>query len=322
MTNIHYLPFINNNDAIVWRQSLEQSFINAHQDDYNRLNAARSNGTAEDDLNDIKRELQCKWFMQLNKEIYEKLGAKLQNLPVNETVIAALPEFFWRNINDNKKHERDIANYGKSFSYEVKQIWENSKPSDEYSFQNLTAKYPNLILFAGTIWRKKDNVIRNSLPIFANGNFFGQWPKRNLSGIDGLGDNIPLSPTFDMNKVDKVTVHWTKPDFDPTDLTMPMITFNNLTIGLDICLDFIVPGSRSADLLFPTVPDIHLLIAGGMPVDNNNAANINASRLFLRCDAMEYWTNASYQNISLGGPMTAVLAPAAGELFASISLII
>ena len=122
-------------------------------------------------LNNTKKELQCKWFVKLNEEIYKKLDAKLADIPDDETVIAAMPEFFWRNINDNQKHTdpHEIINYGKSFSYEVKEIWPDSKPEDEYSFQKLTTRYPNLILFAGTVWWKKDDLIRNSIPIFANG---------------------------------------------------------------------------------------------------------------------------------------------------------
>ncbi|PWM64777.1 hypothetical protein, partial [Dielma fastidiosa] len=98
-------------------------------------------------------------------------------------------------------------------------------------------------------------------------------------------------------------------------------TFNGLRIGLDICLDFIVDGSCSRDLL-PTKPDIQLLIAGGMPITNENEAYINAEKLFLRCDAIEYHINASYQNISQNEALKTVIAPANEELFARVDLII
>lgn len=322
MTNIHYLPFINNSEAIAWRQNLEQAFMQEHQEGYDRLNAARADGTADDDLNDIKRELQCKWFVRLNEEIYKKLDAKLAGIPNDETVIAAMPEFFWRNINDNRKHTdpHEIINYGKSFSYEVKEIWANSKQEDEYSFQKLTTKYTNLILFAGTVWWKKDDLIRNSIPIFANGQYEGQWSKANLSSIDGLGGPIANCP--DLNKIDKRAIHWQPQKVNDADkLPLPEVTFNGLRIGLDICLDFIVDGLCSRDLL-PTKPDIHLLIAGGMPITNENKAYINAEKLFLRCDAIEYHINASYQNISQNEALKTVSAPANEELFARVDLII
>ena len=45
MTNIHYLPFINNSEAIAWRQNLEQAFMRDHKNDYERLHAARADST-------------------------------------------------------------------------------------------------------------------------------------------------------------------------------------------------------------------------------------------------------------------------------------
>ena len=322
MTNIHYLPFINNSEAIAWRQNLEQAFMRDHKNDYDRLNAARADSTDIVMLNNTKKELQCKWFVKLNEEIYKKLDAKLADIPDDETVIAAMPEFFWRNINDNQKHTdpHEIINYGKSFSYEVKEIWPDSKPEDEYSFQKLTTRYPNLILFAGTVWWKKDDLIRNSIPIFATGQYIGQWSKANLSSIDGLGGPIIDYPY--LNKIDKRAIHWQPQKVNDADkLPSPEMTFNGLRIGLDICLDFIVDGSCSRDLL-PTKPDIQLLIAGGMPITNENEAYINAEKLFLRCDAIEYHINASYQNISQNEALKTVIAPANEELFARVDLII
>ena len=56
MTNIHYLPFINNSEAIAWRQNLEQAFMRDHKNDYDRLNAARADSTDIVMLNNTKKE--------------------------------------------------------------------------------------------------------------------------------------------------------------------------------------------------------------------------------------------------------------------------
>lgn len=152
-------------------------------------------------------------------------------------MVAALPEFFWRDINDNMKHaDRSdasfIQGYGKPVYPQVLQrltagtlsIAAPPAPAaaSPLTLCELTQKYPNLVVFAGTVWWKKivdasqctflktcesTNIpvgsvksackaavakrekMFNTLPVFHGGSCICLWNKQWISRIDGLGDS-------------------------------------------------------------------------------------------------------------------------------------
>lgn len=254
-------------------------------------------------LHTLKEKRQEKWikyFMSKVAEIYEE---KLKSLSDDEkdkaqtTIVAALPEFFWCDINDNKKHtdSSDIINYQKP-------IYQNNVWSifdDENDITKLTRDYPNLIFFAGTAkWKQPENENRdkqityNTLFIYHSGNLPVVWGKHYFSSVDGFS-------AFDVNRYTgrHEFINIKNMDGGSTSLNCPVVNFNGIDFVYDICLDFIMNnngtsgGPLSKDLCSNITLNnsINVLIAGGMPFSNNQNAtnsitNMN-SDIILRCDA-------------------------------------
>lgn len=286
-----FLPFINGNKAKTWRSSLEQSFIadegasltaeinNIRQDDKLKLNNKEE---YIEQLHAKKSARQIMWLKKLAAETESIFRAECTKLTGDEldskntTVIAALPEFFWYDINDNDKHKNTekIVNYHKPI-YAANLI--NYLLGHENPLVKLTTDYPNLIFFAGTaIWKyldleNKENIY-NTLMIFGGGKLLKVWTKVNISTIDGFYD-------WSKSKVMKDKIgHGTTND-------IPAVSFNGKTFAFDICLDFsLKPGeSPLSSKLFSGNSDANLLISAGMPVDSTKLS-LMSSPLMFRCD--------------------------------------
>lgn len=283
-----FLPFINGNKAKAWRSSLENSFIvnegaaltakinNIRQDDQLKLN---NKAEYLKKLHAEKSERQIMWLKKLAAETENIFRTECQKLtgdeldPQKTTVIAALPEFFWYDINDNNKHKSDIRNYHKPI-YAANLI--NYLLNTENPLIKLTKDYPNLIFFAGTaMWKYLDSEnkenIYNTLMIFGSGKLLKLWTKVTISTIDGFHD-------WSRSKIMKNKIgHGTTND-------IPSVSFNGKTFVFDICLDFSPkPGEPPlSSKLFSGNSDANVLISAGMSVDNS--LSLINSPLIFRCD--------------------------------------
>lgn len=254
-------------------------------------------------LRSLKEERQQNWIKYLMNRVAEVFEQKLIKLKDDEkeksktTIVAALPEFFWCDINDNAKHSdrSDIINYQKP-------IYINNIASifcAENEISKLTKDYPNLIFFAGTVkWKVPVNEDRsqedtyNTLFIYNSGDLPVMWGKHHFSAIDGFssvnfrytGLNVKRQ-VFDIKSGGEIKGGH------------PKITFNGIDFVYDICLDFIsnkdgfAGGPLSKDICsnISLNNPVNVLIAGGMWFYNNTAA-LNAvanmpSEVVLRCDA-------------------------------------
>ncbi|WP_124100924.1 hypothetical protein [Ruminococcus sp. Marseille-P6503] len=284
-----FLPFLNNSEGKNWRSSLEESFKENEgkslTDEINNIrqeNGLKLNNKEEyiEKLHAKKSARQIIWLDKLAAETErvfrlecEKLtGDKLDSKKT--TVIAALPEFFWYDINDNDKHKTDIINYHKPI-YAANLI--NYLLGNKNPLVKLTADYPNLIFFAGTaMWKYLDpenkEDIYNTLMIFGGGKLLKVWTKVNISTIDGFCD-------LSQSKVMKDKIGY------GTTNGIPAVSFNGKTFVFDICLDFsIEPGeSPLSSKLFSGNSDVNLLISSGMPVDSAKLSLMSSPLLF-RCD--------------------------------------
>lgn len=287
-----------------WRFQLEKDFMAAHTDMTNAINDVRKQKAAMDKVKYInalheKKEIRQKaWMAYLENAVCTELKKAIEELKTKPgydatgMIVAAIPEFFWRDIDDNPKTDKPYANYGRPF-YDAVLMDFMKKPADAAeNFHDLTRNQPNLIVFAGTFWWKipdisgnKDEKYLNTLTVFHSGQVQFTWNKLWVSQIDGAGD-----PGEPKRLDDPINI---KPGSSPAkhdSSFVPLVSFMGKTLSMDICLDFVAGNSARTTPVSKTliqdagkpVPDIHVLIAGGMGLD---PAYIYAGSLFLRCDA-------------------------------------
>ncbi|HEX3021475.1 MAG TPA: hypothetical protein VHP81_03680 [Lachnospiraceae bacterium] len=251
-------------------------------------------------LHCLKMNRQLLWLRRLESftcakinDIIEQEKGRLVNNGETTLNIVALPEFYFIDINDNEKHKDDIVNYSKPFYFDnIKTLLRDSDDHTAPSLASLTID-ENIILLPGTaIWKQinQDDHLQetlfNTLPIFFNGKLQMAWDKVNTSTIDGFYDE---SDILKKNKVPS-SYRSTPSLLTPQSCSMtdPLYSYpvklsdgtnSTITIGFDICLDFLFENLKSLN----TEPMIHILIAAGMPV-SSNADKIYAKNLFLRCD--------------------------------------
>lgn len=297
---IIFLPFVNgssdNADGRKWRKDLEYNFLNdsdikSDTKDINDIRAQK--GTNKEyktdiqryyaDLHAAKAKRQTKWLEKLSAETAARFRSRLDDLteddknPKKCIVVAALPEFFWYDINDNNKHAVDDKHYHKP-------IYENTLYNTLWAQSNALAKltddFPNLIIFAGTaLWKKinqskhEEDNIYNSMFVYCGGKIDTAWTKYHVSNIDGLS----LPEKFRKAYKDRITL-------------IPYIEFWGVRFTYDVCLDFIM--GDNAEPLSTTlckkenkITDVNVLVAAGMPIDNKNLDKIN-SPIILRCDGL------------------------------------
>jgi hypothetical protein len=295
MKKIVFLPFLNDYSGKKWRERLERAFLNNDGGLTETINEIRKKSHTKEDLHTHKIERQEKWLNYLIEQTASLFKVQLEDLPDDDkdpdetTIVAALPEFFWCDINDNNKYKDDIVGYHKPLYIEnaVKYFTESN------AFTELTKTYPNLIIFAGTaMWKvinkndNKDEEIFNSLIVYCGGAYKESITKHHVSVIDGFYGKQEGTYTLLKEKNGESTM----------DIS-PFIEFNGNKFAFDICLDFekgkvpdknnqgkYIKTSLSTQLCKET-PDVNVLIAAGMPVDENNIGNIK-SNILLRCDGL------------------------------------
>lgn len=301
MANIIFMPFTNNKKAASWRNGLEAAFLSGEGKEVTeQINNVRSTkGTRPDEeyyneLHDFKLCRQIKWLNYLLGKTAKIFDEQLKKPAIGsaDVIVAALPEFFWIDINDNDKHNaqgtngESIMNYHKPLYRPCLEVFlKGDNPLAE-----LTSKYPNLIFFAGTaVWKEinyddnTDELMYNSMVLYKEGQYAPSVTKHNVSLIDGFyHENYTLSK-------DKIG------EDDSTDA--PVTEFKRLRFTYDICLDFI--SGTDAQGIPRNVPlstqlcndngindvDINVLIAAGMPVKIGYLPKLKSNCL-LRCDGL------------------------------------
>lgn len=301
MKNIIFMPFINDDDGKKWRTDLEKDFIeNDGAELTEAINTIRGNKQSYKDSNLLqtyyrdlhaqKSKRQEMWIRLLLKKTAELFRTELDKLrdentdPEKTTVVCALPEFFWYDVNDNKKHP-EIINYHKPLYLETA-LGLLTEPNE---LMQLTEDHPNMIFFAGTaMWKKinpddhEDEEIFNSMIVYAGGEYKESITKHRVSGIDGFyGKNFLV-----VDKTGKI---------GESTLNIPPVTvFNGMSFTYDICLDFVCGhvGGQKAPLSTELCSDagigdidVNVLIAAGMPVSPEKLDHIK-SNVLLRCDGL------------------------------------
>ena len=316
-----FLPFINSDkEDQDWRKTCQDNFLG--REDIKNLTAdiekKRSDAPKEDDyknvengkqkyeeavraylneLHSVKSERQESWLRHLVDETAKLFEDKLKELKNELTegefkgsvIVAALPEFFWCDINDNHKHE-DKTSPVKNGKYIIgyhKPLYHHNLKSVLFSennpFKKLTKDNSNLIIFAGTtMWKAinpnnhLDEKIYNTLYIYHSGEIVSEWSKCFVSTIDGFYAD---SAGIDLVK-DKIGSAENRDDL------VPFIDFNGVKFTYDICLDFI-SGSNgqplSTERCKSLKTDVNVLISAGMPIYDKDLTKIN-SPVILRCD--------------------------------------
>ncbi|MDE6591583.1 MAG: hypothetical protein K2K57_00775 [Oscillospiraceae bacterium] len=300
MANIFFMPFTNNANAVSWRNNLETAFLNGEgkevTEQINNVRSAKKTYASEEkyynELHDFKLCRQIKWLNHLlgkTAEIFDKQLEKLTSSSA-DVIVAALPEFFWIDINDNHKHNEQGTNGGSIMNYHkplyrpcLEVFLKGDNPLAE-----LTSKYSNLIFFAGTaVWKEinyddhTDELMYNSMVLYKEGRYVPSVTKHNVSTIDGFfHDHYTLSK----DKAGK-----------DTGTEAPVTDFMGLRFTYDICLDF----KCVRDARGNTVPlstqlcndnginnvDVNVLIAAGMPVSPAYLPTLKSNCL-LRCDGL------------------------------------
>ena len=342
-----FLPFINGSEASEdgryadedgrkWRKELEKNFlldpyIGKLNDEINQIRHSKPAGNADAGaiadyykrLHEKKSERQAEWLKRLTVETAVLFESKLDAMPdeVKNSddciIVAALPEFFWYDINDNEKHTKKDAEQtdaeqteddepsgeGKVEKYIVgyhKPLYDTNMINILLHTKNnplskLTEKYNNLIIFAGTaMWKiineenHKDERINNTLIIYHTGSVANTWAKHFFSRIDGFYTYI--EPENDDENGTFVLVKNKKGEYKVLYDSAPITEFKGVKFTYDICYDFVMgTGDRplSTDLCGGQKTDVNVLISAGMPIDEEDLTTIN-SPVILRCDGWAY----------------------------------
>lgn len=310
MKKIIFLPFINDPDGQAdggsWRKEKESVFLN--EKDVKTLteeiNQRRNqNPNADNDaayyrrLHEKKSERQNEWLKRLTAETAALFENKLGTLPdeakdpEKSIIVAALPEFFWCDINDNNKHEtRNPAKNGEYIEGYHKPLYDTNMINNLLHAENnplakLTKTYPNLIIFGGTaMWKiineedHKDEKVNNTLIIYHTGDVANTWSKCFFSDIDGFDSESKEMKKGEFGVIDENGNLQTN--------CVPFTEFRGVKFTYDICLDFIAGENGqplSTDLCSGQETHVNVLISAGMPIDDKDLAKIN-SPVILRCD--------------------------------------
>lgn len=329
MKKIIFLPFINGNKADEggrqWRKALEDTFLGGEgkdiTDEINRIRGLKSAASGDDvamyrnQLHGLKMNRQSKWLKRLVEKTAEEFSSTISALPENvrnsddHIIVAALPEFFWYDINDNHRHEPgDSAKNGIYIKGYHKPLYDvnlidvllHGNP-----LAKLTEDYNNLIIFAGTaMWKiineenNKDEKINNTLIIYHGGEVANTWSKHYFSSIDGFCTPVwfgsgPNDYYYELVK-DKLGTYGTQ--FE----SAPITEFKGVKFTYDICLDFavkkndVIQSPLSTTLCGGEKTDVNVLVSAGMPIDDKDLTKIN-SPVILRCDG---WAVAPFAEIA------------------------
>lgn len=299
MKKIIFMPFINDDNGTRWRAALENNFIkgegSALTGEINDIRKNKDTYPSEQAYYNVIHEKklirQKMWISRLLTETANVFREYIEQLSEDDldgnktTIVCALPEFYWCDINDNNKHP-EIINYHKPLYSDT--VCDLLKGFASNALMELTGKYKNLIIFAGTMMWKEINQdnhniesIFNSLIVYADGKYKESITKHNVSGIDGF-----------YTKGADGKYHLAKGKIgESTFNAVPITEFNGMKFTYDICLDFNcgnvddkdVPLSK--ELCGNETVDVNVLIAAGMPAEPYYV-NEMKSDLLLRCDGL------------------------------------
>ena len=331
--NIIFLPFINGNshtsEGKKWRDELEKRFLGDPEikDLTLRIDQIRQSKPADGApadafvdyykrLHQKKSKRQAKWLKRLIAETAVLLESKLDALPEDVKnsddciIVAAFPEFFWYDINDNNKHEiGDTEKNGKYIIGYHKPLYDTNMIDKLLRVKNnllaqLTVKYRNLIIFAGTaMWKiineenHEDEKVDNTLIIYHTGDVANTWSKNFFSPIDGFDSPEKENKKGTYGVIDRngrIILNYDH---------VPFTAFNGVKFTYDICLDFVKGTGHqplSTSLCNGRKTDVNVLIAAGMPINDKDLTNIN-SPVILRCDGLR----APYAEIAPNSAYTA-----------------
>ena len=323
--NIIFLPFINGKESKDWRDDRQKDFfkLDGMERLTNDINEARSKkpvkkkyGDSEsevqryetdirtyyNDLHALKAKRQAVWVKYLAEEtakLFENELKKMLKRPdfKDSIIVAALPEFFWCDINDNQKHipssaehnEEEIIGYHKPL-YDTNMI-NILLHAENNPLARLTKTCENLIIFAGTVMWKiineenhENEMIDNTLIIYHSGDVADTWSKHFVSTIDGFYKYV-RSEENPGKWVCKLVKN-KKGEYGTKNERAPITEFKGVKFTYDICLDF-VKGTNgrplSTDLCNGQKTDMNVLISAGMPIYDIDLTKIN-SPVILRCD--------------------------------------
>lgn len=348
---IIFLPFINSaTNGGNWKKERESLFLASNKNLTDKIETVRRKKTTNpeyvnniqkyyEDLHTEKSERQKKWFEFLLNETAELFRKKLQEISTKEgfeqsIVVAALPEFFWHDINDNHKHEdkRDENNYIVGYHKPLyHQNLINVLYPDTNPLKKLTLDYSNLIFFAGTaMWKfinsadHKKEKIYNTLFIFHSGKIADAWSKQFFSTIDGFYSEGKKNTDPNVKPEDTLPklIKKKKGELELQYGFIPLIDFHGVKFAYDICVDFGLtkPKKNETDTTTEKYPplstilcknndvDVNVLISAGMPLSNGKLSQIKAP-FILRCDG----SSAPYGEIAPRGVYNASASKAISD---------
>lgn len=309
-----FLPFINgpkaDKDGRGWRNDLEESFkndpnITGLTDAINEVRNPDPNADNDaayyQELHARKTIRQREWLQALSAGTAALFENSLNALPSEvknseeHVIVAALPEFFWCDINDNKKHTgKDNAKNGVFIEGYHKPIYKDNLDilrDPKNPIARLTNMYNNLIFFCGTVmWKEinpvnhKDEKIFNTMFIYYGGAVNKEWSKCIFSPIDGFNSPEKEGKKGELGELDENGQLATVLDSPPS------VSFHGLNFAYDICCDFIIgkdnkPISSGVFKNQQKIENSHVnvLIAAGMKLRGKNLEAIK-SPIILRCD--------------------------------------
>ncbi len=316
MKKIIFMPFINDEKAREWREKLENSFLTGSgKARTDKIREIRSKKKEYENVQDYYNALhaekmprQREWLEFLIKNTARLFENQLANLKKNRpdaeeaVIVCALPEFFWYDINDNRKHSGSTSDSPHIENYHKPVYLENAVGilTESNELMELTNQYPNMIFFAGTVmWKKinrenhKDEEVFNSLLIYSGGTYMESITKHHVSPIDGF-DKIDIDRDFK-----RTSERLKEKAGEATFEAAPVTEFCGLKFTYDICLDFMYTEREKFtknDLKTLSTElcrknginnvDVNVLICAGMPTDQRYVDTHIISDLLLRCDGI------------------------------------
>jgi hypothetical protein len=271
----------------------------------------------------VKKVRQFRWLSWFENFMYHIIDDSIDSSIVrNNRAILLLPEFFFVDIYDSqdplkkrpegyvKPFYEDVARYFAGFDIDAKNEAFLSKSLRHKRITELTAEYPKLIIFAGTmVWKTKDehtiytdgekvkstlfanstavftDTFYNTAIIFADGRRAYLWDKQFISRVDGTGGTKVIhkhEEPKEPDEPDEIIMNYIKSSLSEKMNAGPPVlhwsgTEGLLYVFLSICKDTYA-NMYDVSLL---QPDIQVVIAAGVGL---RAEYIKSKYYLLLCD--------------------------------------
>lgn len=246
----------------------------------------------------VKQVRQIRWLAWFENFLYLLLTVATATVSPHYKYIVLFPEFFFVDIYDNpvppktkvtgyvKPFYEDVARYFTGLHTEspVHKFIEESLHQSRLA--DLTALYPNMIIFAGTmVWKtktkrvvytngqevitqKKRNFKKvetdtffNTAVVFSQGRCCYLWDKQFISKVDGQG-GVKVIHRHETPSLSDL--HYIKSSMSmEMGMQTPVLTWTlgeeNITFLISVCLDFMALSEQN----YNPQPDIHILTSAG-----------------------------------------------------------